>query len=140
MEDQALYKKFGLVLFVGILLVGIGVGVYLTTQRQNIRSRASEGTLSVISPKAQETISQITAIEARVNSTLDPANLYAIYKIDDLSPNRMEISKTPSGSLILEADFNPSTVRAGKHTLTIFLYTKDGSKVLNNALIEITTK
>lgn len=114
-----------------LLLVGVLIGVVVTsnTQKtQNIQTRAAQeevGEVEIISPRPGEKISG-TQIKARFETSDDVKNISSVYKISDDPAKQLTVERLDPEKVILSGTVDIPQLASGRHTLTIYIYSKQG--------------
>ena len=122
-------KKIISFLFLILLIMGIGAGVYLSQNRQAIKSRAQDSSnIEIDSPKRGEKVFGETIIKTKFNTQKQVRELHGVLKIDDANPQTMSLLRVDPESISLSSELNTRKFTQGLHRLEIYIYDLSSGK------------
>lgn len=123
------YKKIIGILVLVILILGVFLGVYLSQNRQVIKSQAQfSGAVTIEEPKRGEKVFGEVVIKASFSTQQQVRQLHAVLKIDGENPQTMSLLRVDGETVSLSAQINTRKFTQGLHSLEIYIYDLSSGK------------
>ncbi|MBI2021490.1 hypothetical protein HYS93_01240 [Candidatus Daviesbacteria bacterium] len=119
------------VFVLGILIIGVVVGTYLTQSQQVIKSQASTGLpIELSSPPSDQAVSGKIRVDGTFKTDLDLKKLYGFFRIDGKTAYNLKFRKL-EGDQVSLSGISDQAYPDGNYKLEVFLYSlSQGSPTL----------
>lgn len=132
-DKQKLGLKIGMT---SLLLLVVALGVYFVNDiskggSQTLTTRASQVSpnLSLVSPKAGETLKGKGSFEAKLKTNKDIKNLKGVYKIGEGQTWPLNLRKLDDSNILVDGEITAADNLRGQYFVKVYIYEASGSGV-----------
>lgn len=123
-SEESTSRKLFLGIVSLILILGVGLGVYLTqTQKTITKTQASKASkIQVVSPKSGDKIFGDYPIKVGIKTEVPIKYLHGVLKVDETDPQTLSLLRLDPESVSLSTDLNTRKYTQGTHNIGVFIY------------------